>query len=73
MNIIFQSFKRIEFMQRTLNGIFLDLLKIKRNAKISFQVSIMSKNNLHISLKVVYYIFISISALAITTAKYVIA
>jgi len=52
-------------MQRTLNGIFLDLLKIKRNAKISFQVSIMSKNNLHISLKVVYYIFISISALAI--------
>jgi len=65
MNIIFQSFKRIEFMQRTLNGIFLDLLKIKRNAKISFQVSIMSKNNLHISLKVVYYIFISISALAI--------
>jgi len=32
----------------------------------------MSKNNLHIPLKVVPYIFISITAIAITAATYVI-
>ena len=72
MNINLLIFKRIEFMQRKLICIFEDLLKFKGNVIICIKVLVMSKNNLYIPLKVVPYIFISITAIAITAATYVI-
>ena len=51
-------------------------MKFKENVRIFIKVlvmsKIMSKNNLYIPLKVVPYIFISITAIAITAATYVI-
>ena len=48
------------------------LIKFKENVRIFIKVLVMSKNNLYIPLKVVPYIFISITAIAITAATYVI-
>ena len=48
------------------------LIKFGGSVRIYINTIIMSKNNLHIPLKVVPYIFISITAIAITAAKYVI-
>ncbi len=48
------------------------LIKIKRYAKVYVKGLVMYKNNLNIPLKVVTYIFISITALDITSASYVI-
>ena len=48
------------------------LIKFKGNVKILVEFIVMSKNNLYIPLKVVPYIFISITAIAITAATYVI-
>jgi len=42
------------------------------NVRIYIKLLVMSKNNLYIPLKVVPYIFISITAIAITAATYVI-
>jgi hypothetical protein len=42
------------------------------NARICINISVMSKKNLHIPLKVVPYIFFSITAIAITAATFVI-
>ncbi len=47
-------------------------MKFKRNVKIRIKFLVMSKNNLYIPLKVVPYIFLSITAMAITAATYVI-
>ena len=44
----------------------------KENVRIFIKLLVMSKNNLYIPLKVVPYIFISITAIAITAATYVI-
>ena len=43
----------------------------KENVRIILKFLVMSKNNLYIPLKVVPYIFISITAVAITAATYV--
>ncbi len=47
-------------------------MKFKENVRIFIKLLVMSKNNLYIPLKVVPYIFISITAIAITAATYVI-
>jgi len=46
--------------------------KVYRECKNSKKVLVMSKNNLYIPLKVVPYIFISITAIAVTAVSYVI-
>ena len=48
------------------------LIKFKENVSIYINILVMSKNNLYIPLKVVPYIFISITVMAITAATYVI-
>ena len=48
------------------------LITFKGNVRICIKILVMSKNNLYIPLKVVPYIFISITAIAITAATYVI-
>jgi len=50
----------------------LRLIKLKGNVRICIKSLDMSKNKLYIPLKVVPYIFISITAIAITAATYVI-
>ena len=42
------------------------------NVKIYIKVSFMSKNNIYVPLKVIPYIFISITAIAITAATYIV-
>ena len=46
--------------------------EFKKKCKIILKFSIMSKNNFYIPLKIVPYIFISITAIALTAANHVI-
>jgi len=47
-------------------------MKFKENVRIFIMLLVMSKNNLYIPLEVVPYIFISITAIAIPAATFVI-
>jgi len=57
---------------KEINLYILRLIKFKGNVIICIKFLVMSKNNLYIPLKVVPYFFISIIAIAITAATYVI-
>ena len=68
---MYESLKRFNFPKK-INLYILSLIIFKMNIKIYIKVSFMSKNNLYIPLKVIPYIFISITAIAITTATYIV-
>ncbi len=72
MNIIFFNlYKGLNFAKK-INLYILRLIKFKENVSIYIKTSVMSKNNLYIPLKVVPCILVSITAIAVTAATYVI-
>ena len=68
---ICKSLKGLNFC-KDINLYIWRLIKFKGNVIICIKFLVMSKNNLYIPLKIVPYIFISITAIAITAATYVI-
>ena len=72
MNIMFINLEKGLNFAKKINLYIWKLIKFKGNVRIYVKVLVMSKNNLYIPLKVVPYIFISITAIAIPAATYVV-
>ena len=72
MNINLLIFIKGLNFSKKINLYILRLIKFKSNVRIYINVLLMSKNNLYVPIKVVPYIFVSITAIAITAATFVI-